>query len=159
MKKVSSLEPSIMIEGDNEFIDATNEALMLVRDLPTFHKVKPFLAIIKQGSRSEINVFTSQPTFSVGRQTWKGGCIWYGSCIIHDACHSKLYHQHRQRILGVSFTLPHHWTLKSGERACLRVQLQALREMPYDTEYFQEVIRQYLIDPTYFATPYAKRDW
>jgi len=159
VKKVSSVVSGILIEGSIEFIDATNAALTLIQNTPSFRDVKPYLAIIKEAPTSEMNVFSSQPTFSVGRPTWSAGAIWYGSSIIHDACHSKLYRQHRRRILCFSFTPLHYWTLKSGERSCIRVQLQALREMDCDTTCYQIFLQDYLIDPTYFDIPYNKRNW
>ena len=159
MNRVSSLITGIAIVGENEFINATNEALLLLRDLPTFHEVKPYLAVIKQAPTSEINVFTSQPTFSVGKPTWSSGAIWYASTIIHDACHSKLYHQNRRRILWFAYTPLHYWTGKEAEKTCLRMQFRALREMECDTTYYQHYTLKHLKNPTHHKIPYDKRDW
>lgn len=80
-------------------------------------------------------------------------------CIVHDACHSMLYHRHRRRFLCFSFTPLHQWTLKSGERACIRIQMRALREMDCDTTCHRIFLQDSLVDPTYFDIPHSEQDW
>lgn len=159
VKKISIVVPSITIDGSHEFHEATNLALAILKDLPSFQEVRPYLAIIKEFPKSGMYTNTSKPTFEVGRPTWSICPIWYASAIVHDACHSKLCYLNRRRFLWFSYTPPRYWTGKEAEKVCLQLQLQALREITYDTTPYQREILLLIENPTYQDIPYYKRDW
>jgi hypothetical protein len=159
MKKASSAVPTMMIDGGSDFIQATNDALVILKDLPSFHQIQSHIAIIKEWSRSGMYTNTSKPTFEVGRATWQEGPVWYAGAIVHEGCHSKLCYERRQPILWFSYTRRRYWTGKEAEKICLRLQLQALREMHCDTTYYEFLILTHLRNPTYQDVPYHRRDW
>jgi hypothetical protein len=96
------------------------------------------------------------PTFHVGRKTWSGHPVWYASAIIHDANHSRLFRIHRRSWLGIKYTPIGKWTGKAAERACLNVQLRALKEMGAE-ESMTEGVLKVMDNPTYQEQIF--RDW
>src|SRR4051794_2795977 len=120
----------IEVAGCQGFEYRTRQALELLSGSPTFLSVKPYLSAIREARRSGLQVTWGRATFRVGRRTWQAPLIWYASAIVHDAGHARLYRENqRRRLLWFRYTPPGAWTGAEAERAYLRLQLAALRDL------------------------------
>jgi len=114
--------PSIRIEGDDEFVVWTGEALALLRrKAPEWNaRVESSLTTIKSISRGSGVVVWSQTYLAAEETVHCPGypreqqLAWYASSIVHDATHVELYRGGR----------PH--SGKDAEVACLNAQRAAL---------------------------------
>jgi len=138
----------IEICGSFAFVLATREALEAVSRTQAFCIVKPFIAAIKEARYSGMRASGSKPIYCVGKATWQSSPVWYASTIVHDGYHSKLYWENRRTFLGMPYTPRNAWTGKLAEQKCLRLQLNALREMGADPG-MEQYVRSLLEDPTY----------
>jgi len=151
----------IEIEGDRDFIDATRLALDKINGTESFEEVRDYLGRIKQAERSGMDVESDKPTFEVG-PTSQESTSWYGSTIVHDAMHSKLYSE-RKDYLGGSEPSDSDWrTGKDAERACLRIQRKCLEEIGGTNDDI-DAIDTHIDNPTYqgdgLHEDYLNRDW
>jgi hypothetical protein len=138
---------NIQLEGDEDFIDKTKKALMLLLKSGTFQEIKNYLGKIKQHHASGMRVYANPPTFEVNEPTWSSNITgWYASTIAHDTYHSYLYHNNQE------------WHGKKAEQNCLRIQLSVLEEIGSD-ESTKEYIKSLLDNPVYQDINYAKRNW
>ena len=138
----------IEVCGSLAFVFATREAVKAVGRTQAFCIVKPFIAAIKEARHSGMRAFGSKPTYCVGKATWQSSPVWYASTIVHDGYHSKLYRENRRTFLGIPYTPRKAWTGKLAEQECLRIQLNALREMGADPA-TEQYVQSLLEDPTY----------
>ena len=119
---------AIIIEGDATFKINTQAALDFIRnyDLETFKMVARYIGVIRQGSSSGMWAWLDPPTFVVGRATSDSSTIWYAGTIVHDAVHSKQYHQH----LAIYGHVPYEvWTGMDAEMEALDIQISFLRRV------------------------------
>ena len=146
----------LTIIGCPDFVRRTGDALDLLTNNEAFEIVRPYLAVIRNHLWSGLHPFPT-PTFRVGRRTWTSPTIWYASTIVHDACHSMLFHQSRPLSLRwLPFFRAAAWSGKDAEIQCLRLQLDALCELNADrstVEYVEGIMQ----NPTYHKTWF--RDW
>ena len=129
---MAALIDGIQVSGSPRFVYRTRQALEVLSGSPTFGTVRPFLAAIRAAWTSGLAVPRGRPTFEVGPPTWQAPLVWFAGAIAHDAGHARLYRENRRRVLGVSYTRPWAWKGVEAERACLRLQLAALRELGAD---------------------------
>ena len=116
----------ISISGDAQFVRRTNEALDLIRNGPPefYVMVLRYMGAITQGSHSGMRVRWTPPTFMVGTPTYNSSTTWYASTIVHDAVHSRQYHQHRA---ATGRTVPNHvFSGMEAEMEALDVQIAFL---------------------------------
>jgi hypothetical protein len=146
----------IQVQGSEEFIKSTHQAMALLSKRPSFEEVRPYIARIDEADSSGMEADADIPTFHVGKATWQSEPIWYASTIVHDGYHSKLYHLHRSHFLWFDNTRPEAWIGKEAEKKCLNLQLQALQELNADAE-TKQYVETLMANPTYQDE--AKRDW
>ena len=73
----------------------TQAALDIIKDSQSdYENVLKYIGVIKQGKSSGMWAYLNPPTFIVGRATYTSSPTWYASTIVHDAIHSRQYHQH-----------------------------------------------------------------
>jgi hypothetical protein len=136
------------VSGCRRFEYRTRQALDLLSGSPTFLSVKPYLSAIREARSSGLAVTWERATFRVGRRTWQAPLVWYASAIVHDAGHARLYRENRRRLLWFRYTSPGAWTGVEAERACLQLQLTALRDLDAGREMIRYV--ESLVErPTY----------
>ena len=146
----------ITIIGDDDFIERTKAALSFIEEgAPEFYAiVTNNIGIIQRGENSGILSSRTPPTFYVGERTYKKSNLWYASAIVHDANHSKLYHDYLKEH---GPPVPHEkYGGRSGEDACLSVQADFLRAVNAPEATIRHVMRMKKVD--YFS-PGVKRDW
>jgi hypothetical protein len=148
--KVNDIE----IQGDEDFINKTKSALILLSRSKTFQEIKKYLGKIKQHRASGMNVYAKPPTFEVAKPTYSSGSKWYAGSIAHDTYHSYLYHNNQE------------WNGKKAEQECTRIQIKVYDEIigkriiPNPIDYINKRSMQSVIDnPTHQEVPYEKRDW
>ena len=78
-----------------------------------------------------MKAWAKEPTFFVGKPTWKHSAIWYAGAIAHDAYHSKLYAEAKK----ASALEPDadSWTGIEAEKKCLGFQREILSQLNADT--------------------------
>ena len=153
-EKLSVFE-GIEILGSDSFIKHTKVALAVLGNSYSFDEVRPYLARIKQSTRSGMRAYDDPPTFDVGEATWTESSIWYAGTIAHDAYHSLLFHKYKEENKGEE-PHPDVWTGSGAEKKCLEFQLQVLQELLTEdgiTDYL-EIVKT---NPTY--QDIEERDW
>ena len=155
-EQANNYRAPITIIGDDDFIERTKAALSFIEEgAPEFYAiVTNNIGIIQRGEISGIWSSCTPPTFYVGKRTYKESKLWYASAIVHDANHSKLYHEYlKEHGSPVPFEK---YAGRSGEDACLSVQADFLRAVNAPKSTIKYVIRMKEVD--YFS-PGVKRDW
>lgn len=154
-------KPGINLVGSAAFRAKTGAALALVRRTRHSEMVSRYIAIIREARRSGMRADEQPPTYEVGSATWQADPRWYASTIVHDAVHSRLYHEARAK--GRREVPPLAWTGKEAEGICLQTQLEALDDLkaPATTLAY---VRKLLENPMYQGdsaswADYLKRDW
>jgi len=122
-----------IIEGDDNFEAKTLEALYLIqyKSSENYNMVIKYVGRIKQGQQSGMAAYENPPTYYVGKATYSSKRDWYASTIVHDAYHSKLYHDYIQSHGWVPNDI---WTGEKAEYACLEIQISFLEEIQADIQ-------------------------
>ena len=116
---------AVSIEGDARFVAYTQRALNVIRHSPSaYATVLRYIGIIRQGDASGMWAWLEPPTFVVGTATYTASTSWYASAILHDAIHSKQYHNHLARYGYVPSEV---WTGYYAEMEALEIQTEFLR--------------------------------
>jgi hypothetical protein len=153
-QNASETVEGLEVTGSPEFITKTKEALDPLKHTKCFKVVKQYVAIIKESETSGMEATLEKPTYGVGKRTWQAGAVWYASTIAHDAFHSKLYHDAKDKLKGKE-PPDAVWTGKEAEKKCLRFQADALRQMHAEKRQIDYVV-ELRKNPTYQD---GKRDW
>jgi len=109
----------------------TLEALELLKTkVPSFYKeVSIYIKVIKGVEKgSGMEAFADPPTFLAGDKTRNYSPVWYAGCIVHDAVHSKLYHEYLRQHPGKKVPA-RAWTGKRSEEICIEQQITVLRRL------------------------------
>ncbi len=101
--------------------------------------------------------YENPPRYLVGDLTRRGGTIWYAGTIVHDAGHSKLYHDYLTSHPGETSVPGDVWTGQAAEATCLAVQHDALAEIGAAQSTLDYV--QNVINTNYWDIPYSERWW
>ena len=148
-----------IISGDSICVSQTEKALnLLKREVPNhFGIANQYIGEIRcVESGSGMAAWSKPPVFLAGEKTVEAGTIWYAGTIIHDACHSKQYHDYLA-MNSVSSTPGEVYSGREAEAQCLAAQLDALRGIgapPHMLDYVREVI-----ESEYWEVPYDERYW
>lgn len=157
--KVPNFLGNITIEGDEDCISKTQEALKLLQDKAVVHYsvINKYVGVIEcTESGSGMDVWAKPPKYQVGKPTRDAGTIWYAGTIAHDACHSKLYHDYLSN--NPSNPVPYEiWTGRNAEKQCLDVQYDALTKIGADYNALNYV--KSIINSEYWNIDYDKRWW
>jgi len=144
------------IVGGEEFVQATENALNLLRVSPEYQDIVGGIGRIREADRSGMDVYEDVPTFEVAYRSWNHSSIWYAGIIAHDSCHSRLYftakaEKHAEPSADV-------WTGKYAEQKCLDYQIRVLSDLGADKG-TMEYLRGLRVNPTYQDVGYGSRDW
>lgn len=137
----------IEIQGSAEFIKETKLALTILDRSNSFGLVTPYLGRIKEAKSSGMKAYDEPPTYDVGKETWQKGTMWYAGTIAHDAYHSFLYHQYKEKNDGAE-PHPRVWTGAASEKKCLEYQLQVVQELG-ENEYVISYLEKVKENPTH----------
>ncbi|MFI5361481.1 MAG: hypothetical protein ACHQ49_05885 [Elusimicrobiota bacterium] len=140
---------SISILGTAKFIKATKDALDLVARAGYISQVEDYVKLIYEPSDDlDSGMYAYQKSFRVGAPTWKNGPVWYGSTIVHDSMHSKLYWDAWDA--GGHNVVPSAsvYTGANAEKKCLTLQSEVLRRLGADANTL-EYVRKLGENPAY----------
>lgn len=140
-KKAFGYWTEIKIVGDAGFTQNTERALDIIRGSKSgYELVMNYIGVIKQVPQgSGMWAEEIPPTFQVGDVTSNDSETWYASSIVHDAYHSKLYHDYLQEHDTVPDDI---WTGENAEMQCLTVQINFLKEIgapQYEIDYAESM--------------------
>ncbi len=147
------------ITGDSTCVSLTLKALYhLQSKIPNHYGVaNQYIGEIRcVDAGSAMLVSSDPPVFLVGTLTRDSGRIWYAGTIVHDACHSKQYHDYLATH-SVSWVPGEVYVGRDAEAQCLAAQLNALEGMDAPShmlDYIREVI-----ESEYWEIPYEDRYW
>jgi len=145
----------IRVEGNTLFVARTEDALKLLERSREFKIAKPYLGIIRQGKLSEMKAQELIPAYEVGEITWQYSYFWFASTIAHDAFHSLLYRQAKEKEGGQEPPVEA-WTGTEAERKCIEFQLRVLKELTTD-QYLIKHLEKMKENPTHHIDP--DRNW
>lgn len=151
----------IVIEGGDEFISRTTEALTLLAGSMSFGDVKKYMGRIKESERSGMRAYDKPPTYEVAEATSKSNVVWYASTIAHDTYHSKLYHSAG---LLDGKAPDEAWMGATAEAACNEFQKKVLQELreknPSTVDHYLKYLQGIIDNKTdYYSGDYEKRNW
>lgn len=149
----------ITIKGDDKCRSDTLAALKLVSDKAPAHyaTVIKYVGVIECIDKgSGMYAYEAPPRYVVGDVTRNASTMWYAGTIVHDAGHSKLYHDYLDAHPGESVPYEE-WGGEESERLCLEVQHDALTKMGAD-QYILDHVRN-SINTQYWNIPYEDRWW
>ena len=146
---------NIQIQGDDKFIRNTQKALQLIKQHSPAHyeMVEQHIGRIQQHEKSGMAAFWDTPTFLVGRKTSNSSTHWYASCIVHDAHHSKLFHDTLQKF---GYVPKEAWTGKTAEMACLDIQESFLKTSKAPKRHLSSIDKARTYD---YWSDYKARNW
>ena len=93
---VPAFSTPITIKGDDACkADTLNALKAIANSAPGYYSVATrYISVIEcVGAGSAMYAYESPPRYAVGDSTRTAGIIWYASTIVHDANHSRLYHE------------------------------------------------------------------
>lgn len=114
---VPAFSTPITIKGDDACKADTLNALKAIANSAPGHYsvVTRYISVIEcVAAGSAMYAYESPPRYAVGDSTRTAGTIWYASTIVHDANHSRLYHEGKA------------WTGGDAENICLDAQANSL---------------------------------
>lgn len=138
----------ITIKGDDACRTDTLKALQAIASFAPGHYsiVTRYISIIEcVPSGSAMYAYETPPRYAVGDATRNAGAIWYAGTIVHDANHSRLYHEGKE------------WTGGNAENICLDAQANALAQMGAGQSTI-DYVNGMKGDP-YWKTPVEDRYW
>lgn len=148
----------IKITGDDVCLEATNEALDLLKrkSRTDFDKVVSNLGVIECSSQGSGTFVWEYPVrFQAGTATYQADSIWYASALVHESCHAKQYGDYRASHKGV---VPDEiYSGREAEVQCLGAQYEALEKMNSDKSTLSYL--QSTAETNYWDIPVESRWW
>jgi hypothetical protein len=159
-------DQAIMIVGSEAFVNHVTRALSLLKSKSSsgYPVVKKYIGRIKEGTTSGMYAYYNPPTFQMSAKeallnesNRDYALQWCASVIVHDAYHSKKYHDYQEAHGHSPATRPYPpiyvWAGESVERECLAFQRKVYGEIGT-----YQAIREYLkrCDGRYCKAP---RNW
>ena len=159
-------DETITIVGSEAFIDHVRKALVLLQSKSPsgYPVVKKYIGRIKEGTTSGMYAYYNPPTFQMSareallNESNKDYALqWCASVIVHDAYHSKKYHDYQEAHGHTPGSQPYPpvyvWTGEAVERECIAFQKKVCGEIRA-----HKTIREYLekCDGRYCE---ARRNW
>ena len=153
----SEIVDGVEVRGSVAFRARTRKALELLRLSSLSGAARNHVAVIRQGRRSGMKAWAVNPTFTVGKATWRHSVIWYAGAIAHDAYHAKLYFDAKG---GNGGKEPDNdaWTGVEAEKQCLAFQRRVLVELNADEKIIAYIDRC-AQNPTYQGHATGWRSW
>lgn len=127
----------IIIEGDEEFVRAIENALDILRDFPEYYEVvNTYTGRIIRGPTS-MEPQHDAPIMRINTATIQASSLWLAGMMVHEAYHSKLYFDYRNEN---NRRPPRHvWAGPSGEIIVTGRQREFLVEAGAPQYYLQHV--------------------
>ena len=159
-------DKAIKIVGSEAFVDHVRKALTLLQTKSPsgYPVVKEYIGRIKEGTTSGMYAYYNPPTFQMSAkeallsESNKNYALqWCASVIVHDAYHSKKYHDYQETHAHSPGSHPYPpiyvWTGEAVERECIAFQKKVCGEIKA-----HQTIREYLekSDGRYCE---ARRNW
>lgn len=155
----ATFQTSIQIKGDAACKSSTLDALKLLNDSAPTHYATAikYIGIIEcapQGS----GMFAAEnpPRQLVGDNARSAGAVWYAGGIVHESCHSKLYHDYKAAHPG-QLVPPDAWSGESAEKTCLDFQYDALTKVGGTQDQLDYI--KNVINTKYYEVSYSQRWW
>lgn len=145
---VPAFSTPITIKGDDACKADTLNALKAIASSAPGHYsvVTRYISVIEcVAAGSAMYAYESPPRYAVGDSTRTAGMLWYASTIVHDANHSRLYHEGKT------------WTGGDAENICLDAQANSLALLGAGQSTI-DYVNNMKGDP-YWQTPVADRYW
>jgi hypothetical protein len=133
-------DETITIVGSEAFVDHVRKTLTLLQSKSPsgYPVVRQYIGRIKEGTTSGMYAYYNPPTFRMsakeallGESNKVYALQWCASAIVHDAYHSKKYHDYRE-----AHGYSHHpyppiyvWTGEAVERECIAFQKKVCGEI------------------------------
>ncbi len=150
---------SMIIIGNEKCRQDTEAALELIRDKAPkhFEVVSEYIKIIECVPKgSGMRAWEVMPRFMVGDVVREAGTLEFAGDVVHDANHSRLYHQYLDKNPGMTVPLDV-WTGKGAEATCLAAQADALGDMGAPKSTIDRIDNE--IKKDYWKIPYVERYW
>jgi hypothetical protein len=140
-------DETITIVGSEEFVDHVRKALTLLQSKSPsgYPVVKKYIGRIIQGTTSGMYAYYNPPTFQMSAKeallnesNRDYALQWCASAIVHDAYHSKKYHDYQEAHGHSHHPYPpiYVWTGEAVERQCIAFQKKVCGEIgAYQTIY------------------------
>lgn len=119
----------IEIRGSERFLSHVVSVLDLLRsEAPEdLEMLRTYVTHIVEGDRSGMWADWSTPTLELKGESLYGSCTWSAGAIVHDAFHSKLYHDY---VHGHGKPVPPEvWGGRERELQCNAYQLDVLKRI------------------------------
>lgn len=119
----------IEIVGSSEFKQQVENALTLLRqNAPEEYEiVQRYVGKIEENERSGMFVDKDPPVYQMSLKTALHSITWCAGTIAHDAYHSKLYHDYKEKHGN---PVPYdEWAGFDAEKKCIEFQLTTLRKI------------------------------
>lgn len=146
------------IRGDDDFVQDTRQALALLEErAPAYYDlVVEYIRVVEQVERGS-GIRVAEKRFFVGKATVKAGTTWYAGVLVHDAAHSKLYHDYLRDNPGTSGVPREVHSGRDAEAICLSVQYKALLRLVAPRYILEHVMSA--LDREYWLVPQSERGW
>lgn len=158
-----TFDGTITIVGSEGFVNRVRKALDLLQSKSSsgYPVVKQYIGRIQEGTTSGMYAYYNPPTFQMSAKealltenNKEYAVQWCASIIVHDAYHSKKYHDYQQTHGHSIHSNPYPptdvWTGEAVERECLAFQIKVSREIgayPTIVEYLKRCDARYCEGP------------
>lgn len=140
IKKAISPKPSrietLLIEGDENCVGKTNEALTLLEDKSpkNYSNVANYVNLIGCEKTTYSGKFPYKDYYGVSfnKESIESGPLWYAGVIAHETCHAKQFQDYEANKSNYSQEELEEEKAKNAEAECYEVQYNALKEMGAD---------------------------
>lgn len=109
---------------------------------------------VSQGSG--MAAYEQPPRFKLGDKTRQSSTTWLAGSIVHDATHSKLYHDYKATHPDVNVDR-NAWTGEQAEAKCLEIQMEAMKAIDAPQKEIDAISRG--LETKYWEVPLEKRTW
>ena len=117
----------ILIVGSAEFIDKTREALALIRktDVDMWNMVVKYIGVIALTKKTGVYAWQKPSVSGIGPTVFQN-VVYSASGFCHEACHSKLFHEYKEKYGEVPDLV---WSGREAENKCLDVQIEFYKKL------------------------------
>ena len=163
--KIALAHKGIELAGSLSFVDQIRGALNLLSEKSpeALTNIQQYIDRIEEGDQSGMYARKRIPTLVLTQKTAMYSLTWCAGTIVHDACHSQLYHEYRD---AHGLPVPNDaWTGQQREMECIAHQLSIMRQIgaqQHEIDYLMSLdgthhdINQ---DGVFTWEDYPGRDW
>jgi hypothetical protein len=116
-----------------DFIKRVHAALKLLQEKAPddYRSITRYIGRIRSVERWELagmSPYLDPPTFFLSRGTARLSVTWCAGAIAHDACHSRLWHEYKEKHNTMSVP-PSVWTGQAVELKCIAYQIEVMERI------------------------------